>query len=108
MQIPRPGRTTVKLLAIALTALLVLIQHPLWLGRGGILRGVEMERQVRAQHAVNERLLGRNQALEAEVRDLKQGLDAIEERARSELGLIRQDEVFFQIIESASAAGPAR
>lgn len=97
-----------KLLAIALAALLVLIQYPLWLGRGGILRGVEMERQVRTQHAVNERLLGRNQALEAEVRDLKQGLEAIEERARSELGLIRQDEVFFQIIESASAAGPAR
>jgi cell division protein FtsB len=60
-----------------------------------------MERQVRAQHDTNERLRGRNQALEAEVRDLKQGLEAIEERARSELGMIKQDEVFFQIIEGA-------
>ncbi|MGH8616604.1 MAG: cell division protein FtsB [Burkholderiales bacterium] len=97
-----------KLLAIMLAALLALIQYPLWLGRGGILRGVEMERQVRSQHVANEHLRGRNQALEAEVRDLKQGLEAIEERARSELGLIRQDEVFFQIIESAPAESPPR
>jgi cell division protein FtsB len=90
-----------KGLAILLTALLALIQYPLWLGKGGILRGVEMERQVRAQHDTNERLRGRNQALEAEVRDLKQGFEAVEERARSELGMIKQDEVFFQIIEGA-------
>jgi cell division protein FtsB len=95
-----------KVLAIIFAMLLALIQYPLWLGKGGILRGIEMERQVHAQHDTNERLRGRNQALEAEVRDLKQGLEAIEERARSELGMIKQDEVFFQIIEGATTPAP--
>ena len=97
-----------KVLAIVFITLLALIQYPLWLGKGGVLRGIELERQVRAQHHTNERLRGRNHALEAEVRDLKQGLDAIEERARSELGMIKPDEVFFQIIDGAPSAGLPR
>lgn len=88
-----------KILAGVLTALIVLVQYPLWLGKGGWLRAWDMDRQLGAQRGKNTQLEGRNGALEAEVRDLKQGTEAIEERARYELGLVRQDEVFFQIVE---------
>lgn len=93
-----------RLLAITLTALILLIQYPLWLGKGGLLRVWEMERQIELQRQENGRLQTRNSALDAEVRDLKQGLEAVEERARSELGMVRHDEVFFQVLEE----GPAR
>ena len=97
-----------RLLAIALAALVLLIQYPLWLGKGGALRVWEMERQIEMQREVNGKLQMRNAALDAEVRDLKQGLEAVEERARSELGMIRKDEVFFQVLEGESAvARPA-
>ena len=88
-----------KPLAAVLAALIVLIQYPLWLGKGGWLRVWEIDRQVAAQQAANRALETRNGALEAEVRDLKQGLEAIEERARYELGMIKPGEVFFQVIE---------
>jgi cell division protein FtsB len=89
----------VRTLAGILGALIVLVQVPLWLGKGGWLRVWEVDRQLDAQRAKNEQLQARNQALDAEVRDLKQGLDALEERARYELGMIKSDEVFFQIVE---------
>jgi len=92
-----------RLLAIAIAVLLVLIQYPLWLGKGGLLRVWEMERQIETQREANGKLKVRNAALDAEVRDLKQGLEAVEERARSELGMIRKDEVFFQVLESEPA-----
>ena len=88
-----------RALAAALGVLIVLIQAPLWLGKGGWLRVWEVDRQVAAQHAKNGQLAARNAALAAEVRDLKTGTEAIEERARYELGMIRSDEVFFQIVE---------
>jgi cell division protein FtsB len=88
-----------KLLAGLLGALIVLIQVPLWLGKGGWLRVSEIDRQVTAQQATNAQLEARNLALEADVRDLKQGLEAIEERARYELGMIKKDEVVFQVVE---------
>jgi len=88
-----------KALGAALGALLVLIQYPLWLGKGGWLRVWELDRQVAGVQARNLELQERNAGLEAEVLDLKQGSEAIEERARYELGLIKQDEVFFQVIE---------
>lgn len=91
-------------LALVLLILAVLIQYPLWLGKGGVLRVWEMERQIEAQRESNVRLKTRNSALDAEVGDLKQGLEAVEERARSELGMIRNDEVFFQVVEGQSAA----
>jgi cell division protein FtsB len=94
----------VRLLALALAGLILLSQYPLWLGKGGWLRVWEVERQIRMQREVNRQLQARNQSLDAEVRDLKVGLDAIEERARSELGMIRQNEIFFQLIEENSAA----
>lgn len=94
-----------RLLAIILTGLILLIQYPLWLGKGGLLRVWEMERQIDSQRAINDGLQARNAALDAEVRDLKQGLEAVEERARNELGMIRRDEIFFQVLENAPASG---
>jgi cell division protein FtsB len=92
-----------KFLAATLAALILLLQYPLWLGKGGWLRVWDLDRQVGAQKDNNVRLHTRNGALDAEVRDLKQGSDAIEERARYELGMVKQDEVFFQVAPSVSA-----
>ena len=86
-----------KIVAGVLGALILAIQFPLWLGKGGWLRVWDVDRQLEAQHARNERLEIRNGALTAEVKDLKQGFDAIEERARYELGMVKNDEVFFQV-----------
>jgi cell division protein FtsB len=99
----------VRLLAIAFVALIAALQYPMWLGKGGWLQVREFDRQIVAQRAVNAGLKQRNDALDAEVRDLKSGYEAIEERARSELGMIRQDEVFFQLQEGPApvAAPPA-
>jgi cell division protein FtsB len=80
-----------------LLALIALLQYPLWLGKGGWLRVWDVERQLAAQREVNQKLEQRNAGLDAEVRDLKTGLEAIEERARYELGMIREGEVFVQI-----------
>jgi len=93
-----------RTLGFILAGLLVLIQYPLWLGKGGWLRVWDIDRQLAAQKAKNEALKTRNDALYAEVRDLKQGLDAVEERARFELGLVRPDEVFVQIVERPRGA----
>jgi cell division protein FtsB len=82
---------------------LLLIQYPLWLGKGGMRRVWEMERLIEVQRESNSKLQMRNAALDAEVRDLKQGLEAVEERARSELGMIRKDEIFFQVLDGDPA-----
>jgi cell division protein FtsB len=97
----------VKVVTLALIALIALLQHPLWLGKGSWLRVWEVDRQMQAQRETNQKLALRNAALDAEVRDLKQGLDAIEERARSELGMIKRDEIFFQILDERSTAKPS-
>jgi cell division protein FtsB len=86
-----------RILAGVLAGLIVAIQVPLWLGKGGWLRVWEVDRQLDARRDRNVALESRNAALAAEVRDLKQGFDAIEERARYELGMIKGDEVFFQV-----------
>jgi cell division protein FtsB len=97
-----------KVLAGILAALILLIQYPLWLGKGGWLRAWEVDRRLAAQREANEGLERRNRALGAEVRDLKQGFDAIEERARYELGFVKQDELFFQVLEAPKPpAAPA-
>ena len=89
-----------KILTGILAALILLIQYPLWVGKGGWLHAWDADRKLGAQYAVNQRLEKRNQALGAEVRDLKQGFEAIEERARYELGLVKPDEVYFQILDT--------
>ena len=82
---------------LILIALVVLLQYPLWLGKGGWLRVWEVDRQLHAQGEENLRLEQRNAALAAEVNDLKSGNEAIEERARFELGLTRPGEIYVQI-----------
>jgi len=80
-----------------LVAIIALLQYPLWLGKGGWLRVWDMDRQLAEQREVNQRLEMRNAGLDAEVRDLKSGYEAIEERARFELGLVKEGEVFVQV-----------
>jgi len=87
-----------KVLTYTLAAFILLLQYPLWFGKGGWVRVWGLERQVQEQKQTNAALARRNGALDAEVRDLKQGFEAIEERARYELGLIKQDEIFFQVV----------
>ena len=90
-----------KIISILLAALLLAIQYPLWFGKGGLLRVRDLDRQLVAQREGNAKLKARNDALDAEVRDLKQGTEAVEERARMELGMIRKDEVFYQVLKKA-------
>ena len=88
-----------------LVILLLLLQYRLWVGDGSLAEVWRLYQQVEAQRAENQRLLERNQALEAEVEDLKRGLDAIEERAREDLGMIRDGETFYQIIDETAPDG---
>ena len=92
-----------KIIGIILAALIVLIQYPLWIGKGGWLRVWDVDRQLAAQKVKNGELERRNGSLAAEVKDLKTGTEAIEERARSELGMVRSDEVFYQYVDKAPA-----
>ncbi len=91
-----------RALTLVLVALILALQWPLWFGKGSWLRVWQLDKQVTEQQAVNLKLAARNAALDAEVRDLKQGTAAIEERARNELGMIRSGEVFFQLLEHAA------
>lgn len=84
---------------ILLAALLLALQYPLWIGKGGWLRVWEVDAQLGAQRETNRQLERRNAALAAEVEDLKSGNEAIEERARFDLGLTRENEIFVQIPE---------
>jgi cell division protein FtsB len=97
------ARKNVKYLPHVLVFLILAIQYPLWMGKGSWLKVWEFSRQVDQQKAKNVQLAARNAGLDAEVRDLKQGSDAVEERARVELGMIRQDEVFYQLVEKPKA-----
>ncbi len=96
-----------RAVTLILAALLLLLQYPLWLGKGSWLKVWDLNRQVEQQQQVNQVSAARNALLDAEVRDLKQGTEAVEERARSELGMIRPHETFFQFTgEQAAAAAP--
>jgi len=100
-----------RAVTLILIVILPLLQYPLWIGKGSWLKVWDLNRQLEAQQQVNRQTQARNALLDAEVRDLKQGTAAIEERARSELGMIKRDEVFYQIVENSSAtekqAGPS-
>jgi cell division protein FtsB len=89
----------VKILAAVLAFLAIGLQYPLWFGKGGWTRVRELDRQLVAQRAANAQDKARNDALDAEVRDLKEGSDAVEERARLELGMVKKDEVFYQVVQ---------
>ena len=86
----------------ALAAAIVLLQYPLWLGEGGWLKVRERAHAIETQQALNQRLQTRNAGLLAELGDLKQGRDAIEERARNELGMIAPDEWFVRVVSTQS------
>jgi cell division protein FtsB len=88
-----------KTLAFIFAALLVALQYPLWIGKGSWMRVWELDRGLAQQREANAKLKARNDALDAEVRDLKRGTEALEERARLELGMIKKDEVFYQIVK---------
>jgi cell division protein FtsB len=88
-----------RLITLGLAVLLVLIQYPLWLGKGGWLRVWDLDKQVEAAQKKNNELKARNAKLNSEVRDLREGTDAVEERARYELGMIKDGEIFVQILE---------
>ncbi|MEO8837055.1 MAG: cell division protein FtsB [Caldimonas sp.] len=84
-------------ITLALAALLVMVQAELWLGKGGVPRMVELQRKLAAQQATNATARHRNEQLTAEVSDLKEGLEMVEEKARFELGMIKPDEIFVQL-----------
>jgi len=82
-----------------LTLLLAAVQYRLWLGEGGIAEAQRLQAQIAEQQAENERLLERNRVMEAEVMELKQGLETVEERARHELGMVREGETLYLLME---------
>ena len=93
-----------RALLIILVLLLAGMQYRLWVGDGSLAEVWRLRQGIAEQQAENERLRARNAELEAEVRDLKQGLEAVEERARRELGMVGEDETFFQIVEDRPPA----
>jgi len=97
-----------KYLPYTLVAFILAIQYPLWMGKGSWLKVWEFSRQVDQQKEKNIQLAARNAGLDAEVRDLKQGIDAVEERARVEMGMIKPDELFYQVIDKNAKDAAAR
>jgi cell division protein FtsB len=96
-----------RLIAVLLILVIAALQYSVWLGKGGWLRVWDIDNKVSNQRRTNDELAVRNALLDAEVRDLKDGLGAIEERARNEMGMIRHDEVFFQVIFNKHAPSEA-
>ncbi len=90
-----------RILLLILLSLIALVQYSLWLGKGGWLQVWDLDRQISVQQAKNTAMRARNAAIEADVKDLKQGHAAIEERARHQLGMIKDGEIFFQVIKPA-------
>jgi len=97
-----------QILLLVLAALLAFLQYRLWLGNGGEREVAALKEQVARQEAENLRMQQRNEALKAEVEDLKSGEAAVEERARSELGMVKPGETFYRVIEDGKAAPVAR
>ncbi len=93
-----------KLLFVLLLILMLFLQFRLWFGDGGYIEIKELQQIVDMQRERNVALKGRNATLAAEVHDLKTGVDAIEERARTDLGMIKKGETFFQTVEDEPAA----
>jgi len=93
-----------KLIVAILFVLLIWLQYKLWLGDGGIPEVLELEQEIETVQTEVNTLQERNKALNAEVMDLKKGIEAIEERARSEMGMIKKDEIYYQVIDSESDA----
>jgi len=97
----------VKTLTIIFVALIALLQYPFWLGKGSVLRVWNVSQQIDEQKERNTVQKQQNDTLRAEVDDLRLGQDAVEEKARSELGMIKEDEVFYQVIDQPVPELPA-
>ncbi len=93
-----------KWLAIALGVVIAILQYRLWLSNSGERELAQMRAAVAQQQVQNAALVQRNQQLAAEVRDLKTGMAAIEERARSDLGMIASNETYYQVVPARAAA----
>ncbi|MDX1390962.1 MAG: cell division protein FtsB [Rheinheimera sp.] len=94
-----------RILTLLLLVVLGLLQYRLWFGQHSIADYFRLQDELKSQQASNLELEKRNRLLRADVTDLQQGLEAIEERARNELGLIREDEVFFRLFSQSSQSG---
>lgn len=97
---------TWRTVVVIVLAVVAVLQFSLWLGDYGVINLVRMDRQVAEQREQNDVLRERNRLLQAEVIDLKRGTEALEERARSRLGMIKEDEVFYQIVTPEQSATP--
>ena len=86
-----------RFVTLALVALLALVHVELWFGKGGVPRTVELSGRLQAQKSANDAARQRNEQLGAEVRDLKEGLEMVEEKARYELGMVKPDEILVQV-----------
>jgi cell division protein FtsB len=94
--------------ALSLGIIVVLLQYRLWMSADGVRELARLEEAVAEQRTENERLANRNGQLAAEVRDLKKGVTALEERARSDLGMIADNETFYQVVPQPSDKDPSR
>ncbi|MAT51557.1 MAG: cell division protein FtsB [Porticoccaceae bacterium] len=99
------GNAGWRWLLAVLILLLLVFQYRIWIGEGSLAQKVALQKQVEAQQSRNEILAERNRILAEEVEGLKSGLEAIEERARTDLGMIKQDETFFQVVDSRIKQG---
>ena len=97
-----------RLLLIVLVLLTAMTQYPLWWGKSGWQRVRELETRLQTQEEINEALTARNNALAAEVQDLTVGTDAIEERARTEMGLVQEEEIFVHLAPGAQPQQPGQ
>ncbi len=86
-----------RVVTLALLALLALVHTELWLGKGGVPRVMDLQAKLDTQTALNEAAHARNDQITAEVRDLKEGLEMVEEKARFELGMVKPDEIYVQV-----------
>ena len=96
-----------RLITLILASLLLAIQYPLWFGKGGWLRVHELERQIDTQERANAERKARNDKIAADVGDLRQGVGAVEERARYELGMVKEGEIFVQVVDPTRTTTPA-
>ena len=94
-----------KWLAVSLALVILLLQYRVWVSEGGVRELDRLEKAVAVQRSENDQLAERNRQLAAEVRDLKTGLDALEERARSELGMTAPHETFYQVVPPSASPG---
>ena len=99
---------SLRVLVVVLLTICAMLQYRLWFGNGGLQEVWTLREQIQAQRHENEQLRERNRALVAEVQDLKKGTSAVEERARTDLGMVANGETFYQVVEPNKSGAPSR